>query len=123
MNKETHKFSVSLVNNAYYQLIIKDNVEFTVADCKQLVAFENELCGKILPVLIISSPNSTADSDLLKYISKKENNPYAKAAAYVLTSLAQKILANFYIKVAPPQRPTKFFKDKETALKWLEQYF
>ncbi len=36
--------------------------------------------------------------------------------------MAHKILANFYLKITNPERPTKFFKNKEEAIQWLKQY-
>jgi hypothetical protein len=36
--------------------------------------------------------------------------------------MAQKILANFYIKINQPERPTKFFNDKNEAVKWLKPF-
>jgi hypothetical protein len=36
--------------------------------------------------------------------------------------MAQRILANFYIKINKPERPTKFFNDKDEAVNWIKQY-
>ncbi|MBA3682030.1 MAG: hypothetical protein H0W73_12845 [Bacteroidetes bacterium] len=123
MFKENDRFKVSFVNTNYYLLEIKDDVNFNIEDFKQLVAFEKELSGKQLPVLILSSPSAGSDNDLLSYASKNINNPYCKAEALVINSLAQKILLNVYVKLKKPERPAKFFKKKEEAIKWLEQFF
>ena len=123
MNKQTNKFTVSIVDQKYYVININDDLEFNLDDFAQLVTFQKELGNLKLPVLVICALNATTNLKVIKYISKNENNPFSKADAFVINSLAQKILANFYIKIDPPQRPTQFFKDKETAFKWLEQYF
>ena len=123
MNKQTNKFTVSIVDQKYYVININDDLEFNLEDFAQLVTFQKELGNLKLPVLVICAINATTNLEVIRYISKNENNPFSKADAFVINSLAQKILANFYIKIDPPQRPTQFFKDKETAFKWLEQYF
>ena len=76
-----------------------------------------------MPSLILPSSTSTTNSDVLKYLAQKINLPYTQADAYVLNSMAQKILANLYIKVNSPQRPTQFFNTQEAALFWMEQFF
>ena len=89
---------------------------------QKLVAAQLELGGFKLPVLVLCSEHATTDTELLKTISKNANNPYSVADAFVIKSMAQKILANFYIKINRPERPTKFFNNKEEALIWLNQY-
>ncbi len=122
MFKETHKFKVSVKNTNYYLVEIKDDVTFEINDLKQLVEFEKELSGKILPILVLCSPSSTTDHEFLNYISKNKNNPYCKAEAFIISSLSQKILVNVYLKLNKPERPVKFFQKKEDGLKWLEQF-
>lgn len=122
MIKETHKFKVSLINSNYYLLEIKTNAEIEIEDLQQLIEFEKELSGKTLPVLVICLPGTTTNSDVISYMSKNKNNPYCSAAAYVINSLAQKILANVYTKLNKPERPVKFFNNNEEALQWLQQF-
>lgn len=100
-----------------------DNVELEVEDVIELVGFQRELGGgKTYPVIVLPSPTATTNSDLIKYISKKDSLPYTKADAFILTSVAQKILAKLYIRFVPPERPTQFFTRKEEALKWIEKF-
>ena len=122
MFKETHKFKVSISDTNYYYVEIKDDVEFEIEDLKQLVEYEKELSGKTLPILVVCSPSATTNNELISYISKNANNPYCKAEAFVISSLGQKILANVYTKFNKPERPLKFFNQKEDALNWLQQF-
>jgi len=121
--KETNIFTVTVIDKQYYLVELKNDIDFAVEDLMQLVNYEKEIYGLKLPVLIICPPTSTTDNELIKCISKNENNPFSKADAFVISSISHKILAKFYIKVIPPERPTQFFNDKESALKWLRQYF
>lgn len=123
-SKDSEKFKLTLIECKYFLMEVKDDVELEVSDILILVGFQKELGGgKTFPVIILPSPTATTNSDLIKYISKKENLPYTKADAFILTSVAQKILAKLYIRFVPPERPTQFFTSKDDAYKWIEKYF
>lgn len=89
---------------------------------KIIVAAQKKLGGEKLPTLVVCPEFASTNSEVLKTVSKNENFPYSKAGAFVIHSMSQKLLANFYLKINTPQRPTKFFTDKEEAIKWLIQY-
>ena len=115
-------FSVELIDNSYYKVIVFENQEFTTEDLKKLVEAQKKNNELILPVLVFCENNAQADAVLLAKLSKNKNNPYSKADAFIINSLAQKILANFYVKINKPERPTKFFDKEDEALEWLKQY-
>lgn len=117
-----NNFEFHIHENGFYEIAVNETEEFKVEDLKKLVAAQLELGGFILPVLVLCSEHATTDTELLKAISKNSDNPYSKADAFVIKSMAQKILANFYIKIYKPERPTKFFNNKEEALIWLKKY-
>ena len=115
-------FEVCINDYGFYLVSVNETEEFSVEDLKKLVLAQQELGGEKLPVLVLCSEHATTNSDLLTAISKNENNPYSKADAFVIHSMAQKILANFYIKINKPERPTKFFNDKNEAINWLKPF-
>lgn len=115
-------FSVKLTDQSYYEVRVFENQEFNSVDLKNLVEAQKSNVGLILPVLVYCENNANADVVLLSKLSKNINNPYSKADAFVLNSIAQKILANFYVKINKPERPTKFFNNSEEALIWLKKY-
>lgn len=117
-----HNFDVCIDDNGYYKIHVFDKEEFSVSDLKLLVKAQEELSGQKLPVLVICKEHSATNVELLKELSKNENNPYSKADAFVISSMAQKIFANFYLKISTPERPTKFFNDIDEAIKWLKQF-
>lgn len=122
-NKETDIFTITVIDNKYYLVEFKEDVELTLESFVQLVNFQKEISGKVMPVLILCPPSATTDNAVMKYASKQQNNPYTKADAYVISSTGQKILGNFYLKFNTPERPTKLFNDKANALKWLSEFF
>lgn len=115
-------FDVEINDFGFYLVCVNETEEFSVEDLKKLVNAQKELGGEKLPVLVLCSEHASTNSDLLISISKNENNPYSKADAFVIKSMAQKILANFYIKINKPERPTKFFNNKEEAINWLKPF-
>lgn len=116
------KFSLKLHEFGFYQLDIFNNVEISVDDVKMIVAAQRKLSGSKLPVLVVCAEYATTNSVVMRYVSKNENFPYSKAGAFVISSMAQKLMANFYLKINVPERPTKFFNNKEEAEIWLKQY-
>lgn len=115
-------FSIRVVEPGYYEIFVNENVEFTADDFKKLLESQKTLGGLQLPVLVYCSTNVTTDVEMLKALSKNANNPYTKADAFVITSMATRILGNFYLKINKPERPTKLFNDKTDALQWLNQF-
>lgn len=116
------KFTLTLVDNLFYQVELAEDIDFEISDLQDLVEAERELDGRKLPVLVLCEPTTNTNVDLMNYLSKNKNNPYSVADAFVITSISQSILANFYSKINKPERPTKFFTKKEDAMKWLEQF-
>ena len=115
-------FQLTVNENGFYEIEVFDNVDFSVSDLKLLVNAQRENFGLNLPVLVICNEHANTNIELLNAIAKNKNNPHSKADAFVIKSMAQRILANFYIKINKPERPTKFFNTKEDATIWLKQY-
>jgi hypothetical protein len=115
-------FEVEINDLGFYVVPVNETEEFSVEDLKKLVNAQDELGGEKLPVLVLCAEHASTNSELLTTISKNKNNPYSKADAFVIKSMAQKILANFYIKINKPERPTKFFNNKDEAINWLKPF-
>ena len=118
----SEKFQVKVQDNLYYEVDMFNNIDFNVEDLKLLVETQKENFGLLLPVLVLCKEFTNTNFELMSSLSKNQNNPYSKADAFVIYSLSQKILANFYLRINKPERPTKFFNSKEEALVWLKQY-
>jgi len=115
-------FSVTINDLGFYEIEVFNDKEFGFEELTNLKESQVKMGAQHLPVLVLCGSYSSTDTVFLKHLSKNENNPYSKADAFVITSIAQKILANFYIKIFIPERPTRFFKTKEDAIIWLKQY-
>ena len=115
-------FQLTIIDHGFYEVEVFDNADFSVSDLKQLVKAQQEHFDIQLPVLTLCREHANTNIELLNVIAKNKNNPYSKADAFVIKSMAQRILANFYIKIHKPERPTKFFSSKDDAILWLKQY-
>lgn len=115
-------FSLIKHNTRFYEIDVFANSEFGFTELRELIEVQKEMGGDCLPVLVLCGEYTTTDVSFMRHLSKNGNDPYSKADAFVIQSIAQKLMANFYIKIFVPERPTKFFTTKEEALTWLEQY-
>jgi len=122
-NEFEPKFSLKVIDNLFYQVELAEDIDFEISDLQELVEAEKELGGQKLPVLVLCEPTTNTNVDLMNYLSKNKNNPYSVADAFVINSISQSILANFYSKINKPERPTKFFTKREDALVWIKQFF
>jgi len=77
--------------------------------------------GKATPVLIdVRNGRKNLSLEARTYAGK--NNPYRHlklAEALLIKSLAQRIMANFFIKFGKHHHPSKVFTREEVAIKWL----
>ena len=73
-------------------------------------------------LLIVVHPYTDIETSARQFLKDPSSTENSIAEAYVLRSLAQKLLANFHIKTSPPNVPTKFFSAKEEAVLWLKGF-
>ena len=59
------------------------------------------------------------DPELRTWAADTSGNNYTHADALVISNLAQKIIANFYVKINKPKMPTKIFTSVEQAFEWI----
>lgn len=76
--------------------------------------------GKELLQLITADEVSQFDNSARVFSASEEGTRYSKAEALVVKSLSQRLIANFYVKVNKPPKPSKVFNDKEEAIQWLK---
>ncbi len=71
--------------------------------------------------LIEAGLKSEVNDDFIK--SSAEDNVHTIADAIIIKSMAQRMIANFYIKFNKPVNPTQIFPDAESAAFWLMSNF
>ena len=114
--------TVSLMEKDVLLIEIEEEKDFGIKDFLQLkdAAFtfgKGRKYFNIIDVGIYTMPDSESRLE-----SASENgSEYKKADAFVIYSLAQKIIGNFYLKLNKPTVPTKFFNTIEAAKLWINE--
>lgn len=114
--------TVFLREDGILQLNINPDREFTIFDCNELINAAKAIGnGQKFLNLIMVGENTLADHESRVLSCSKEGSIYKLADAFVISSLAQKIIANFYMKVNKPYVPTRFFNNEPDAVNWLKE--
>ena len=79
------------------------------------------LGGKKYATLFTMTRLVTPDEQSRKFMASRERHSKVIADAFVIKSLPQRLIGNFYLRINKPPSPTKMFVTEEEALKWLEQ--
>ena len=72
--------------------------------------------GKACPLLVDITNVVTLEREARNYYAK---TPTVTAIALVGSSILAIMLANFFIKISSPTRPTRLFRTETQALEWL----
>jgi len=127
LSTSSNKFEAILMhnsNNVYIKINVVGNVEISVEDVKSIASACQKIGGgKAYPLLIKVGKYTLPSAEARKFLAQAESNPYAKAEAYVISDLPQRIVGNFFLKFDKPARPTKIFTNEEEAMEWLKQFF
>ncbi|MES2589399.1 MAG: hypothetical protein V4622_10495 [Bacteroidota bacterium] len=104
--------------------IVEDSVKHgTVIDFNEVLEIKSANIkltqGKKYVILIDAEDFLSVTKDARELLSSREFAGNSIAKALLITSFAQKILANFYITVHKPYISTQAFTDREEAIIWL----
>lgn len=103
------------------QIVCSDH-EYTLEDIENTTKKHGELTkgGKCL-LLVVTSHFTNVESKGREFMASHFASQYSIAEAFVIHSLGQKILANFYLKINKPKVPTKVFTNVFLAEEWLKE--
>lgn len=97
--------------------------DFELENSKEIFVARNELTNNTAyPHLYTGGKFLNPSDEVTQFAASEERNELVVADAYVIHSLAQRIIANFYLKFRSPIRPTKFFTDEDKAITWLSSF-
>ncbi|MBI3518798.1 MAG: hypothetical protein HY062_05510 [Bacteroidetes bacterium] len=113
---------LKLRNDSIIQINSTDRT-YTVADIKEIHKAVSQLSNNQKALLLLSASNYTLiDIDAKKFLSTPEAGLHSIAEAYVIKSLAQRLILNFLIKVHGTPVPVRFFTEIHTAIAWLNNF-
>lgn len=70
-------------------------------------------------VFVKMHPKALPSVDARNYINNPDSGRYTFAQAFLVSSLAQRIIGNFVINVQRPILPTRLFSTEQEAIRWL----
>jgi len=114
---------IALRSDGIIELHTSSEHVYEIEDVIENVEAFGKLTGyKKVPVLIVGGAFTSLSKDAREFMATEESLKYSLCEAFLLSSLPQKILINFYIKINKPLVPTAIFSDKEKALNWLKSF-
>ena len=75
-----------------------------------------------IPILHTFDQFSLPSKEVRNFWASNDTCLYSKADAFIISSLGQKIMGDFYLKIEKPSRPTKLFSNKAKAIEWLKNF-
>lgn len=99
---------------------IKVDLDFDMENSLEILDAKIEVSeGEKHPILYTGSKFVIPTNEVREYLASEKRNALTIAEAFLVKSLPQRLISNFYIKINKPARPTKMFTNKEKAMEWL----
>ena len=117
--KKFKAFSMYLREDGIMNTVFEDNILITIGDIEGALNWVESLGGKKYLNLFEGGYNTDFDAFVREYASSAEENNYTIADAIITSTLSLNMVAKFYIQYNKPHMPTKVFKSRDEAIRWL----
>lgn len=112
--------TVGLYDPELVKIEIKGNTIIGALEAKGMTDQIGVLSGgKEVRVMIVADELAQFDKGAREYSASDAGFKYTIADALVVKNLAQRLIANFYLKINKPKKPSRIFNSEEEAVKWL----
>ena len=102
---------------------IKVDEVFEIADSHALVQARTRLVdGRRTPIIYTCSEFVIPSKEVREFVASENRSKMVTADAFVVNSLPQRLVANFFIKINKPVRPVKVFDNFDAAREWILKY-
>ena len=108
-----------LYENKIYHVIVKKNEKVTMEFVQKGYDFLDEHGGGPFYNIYEFHSFSDVDPEVREWAASPTNNSYTKIDAIVISNFPQKILADFYVRINKPVKPTRIFNSLEKAFDWV----
>ncbi len=109
--------------NGIVFLRITGEIPETVELGKKMVEVLGEMVNyKKVPLLCQYDSGVIPPKENRDFWAKADACPYSSVDAFIVNSLAFRLIANFYLHVNRPERATQFFSNTADATAWLMSY-
>lgn len=117
-----HSTGTAALRGDIYFYRIRDGAEISLEEAKEMVEIGSELTKDIrVGALVDARAHFTDTNEARQYFAENTQKNQFAAVAVITSSLAQRLIINFYINFNRPNVPTKMFGDEEEAMKWLRK--
>jgi hypothetical protein len=115
--------SVRVRSDDIVQVNSAEDFTYSIMETLEVHHAINRLTGeKHMLILHVPGKYTTVDAETRKFIASEFGLRFCRAQAFVIRSAAQKLVANFFMKVNKPAKPTRFFNNQQDAEKWLHSF-
>lgn len=112
--------NISLKSNNIMYVTFKDNCVLDIDLQIKLIESYNQITnGKLTRFIFLANENVTITKEARDNAILIEDISPLGASAIIVTNLAYKLIANFYLKFNKPKRPYKVFDNEQAAIEWL----
>jgi len=117
------KAELTLLEGNIVKMIIKDEVHLEASDIREIAAAIQELVsGCNHTVLLLAGKYTSISKEATEISANEEISKNRFAKAIVTTSLAQRLMWNFFINLNVSSKPIKLFKEESVAIEWLNGF-
>lgn len=118
------KATITVLKPYLVQIRIDENADIDAEDIYAINTAKFELLGEVPHcVLYIPQKYGTMTKEGREVSASKAINHLAIAKAVIVTNLAQRLVANVFIRMNKPVSPTKIFSSESEGITWLEKIF
>ena len=121
VKKDFGETSIEILDEHVVRVVLKREQEIGVEVAQYLHDYLQEKGVKVFKTLTIIEDDVVILPSAKKWMSDPERISRSRADAFVLDSLAKRLIINFYIKHNKPKVPTMTFSSEKKALTWLRQ--
>ena len=119
---ELDKVFTELLTPKIILVTTKNNVVLDVDDLRNIKSSNLKLSNGCKYGLISDSGNySSVTPESRVYMASKKMEKNRIATAFIISSLSQRLLVNFFMKLNKPSVPTKVFSNLSEARKWMDK--
>jgi hypothetical protein len=113
-------YSISLRQDNIIQLDFERSFNVNIEDARnQVEIFKKLMGGRKCRLLVLFKEDNMLTRETREFISSDTASQVIAADALVIKGLAMRILANGYMKINKPNRPTRLFSSVKPAVDWL----
>jgi hypothetical protein len=107
------------------RIYCSDNFIYDLAVIKEMhqnLAELSKRLGVKLCVLSLAKRYTNVTYETVRYVSQGHHKDFIQAEAFLIESLPQRIMGNFFVRMNQPIVAANYFTDKSLAISWLKEH-